>query len=1294
MRKFARIVSVLFLATLINLLSLSVTAQTPAAVRPRLTAVVNEGQRRTLAGNTHPLARPEFDQGIAAADLPMERMLLVLARSPDQEAALATLLAQQQDRSSAHYHKWLTPAQFGQQFGAADEDIQIVSAWLQSNGFKVNRVSNGKSVIEFSGTAGQVQNAFHTEIHKYLVNGELHWANASDPEIPAALAPVVAGMATLHNFTKKSQLLSSGEHFEATDRSGLRPEFTSSTGLHAISPADFAKIYNLGAVYRAGIYGYGSTIAVVGRSNINFSDVKSFGNYFDLYFSTPTVLVNGSDHGDLGGGEEAEAVLDVSWSWAIAPWANIKLVVSQSTNTTDGVDFSEEYIIDNNLGDVMTESFSSCETGETQSSISLHLSLAQQAAAQGITYAVASGDSGAEGCDYQSEPSATGPLSVNVLASTPYTIAVGGTQFNENGNNAQYWNSANAGYGESAISYIPENVWNESCTSGGVNPCPTGYSPGLWAVGGGASALFPKPAWQTGVAGIPNDGARDVPDISFTAAEHDPYLICLAGSCTPGILGGARFYGVNGTSAATPAFAGVMALVVEKTHDRQGQAASVLYQLAAAEDLSACNASNTSALPASNCIFNDITAGNNVVPGEAGYGTNSGSYQAGSGYDLATGLGSLNVGNLVDSWPASDSGGTPALSISPNALVFGSVYLGFSSAPQQVTIKNAGTGTFFFATPHFSGYTPDFSITDNCGSALIAGQTCRVSVTFSPKFSGIRTGYLEFSYSNIYGAFTLTGTGVAASTAVISPSTLSFGSRKIVTRSAAQTITITNSTAAALNNSLITITGINAGDFVQVNNCGATLASAASCAVNVIFTPQLIGNRSASISISMNGGGAQQIIALSGTGVVTGFFEVANSLTGKVLDLANGSTSDGGLIEQNALNGLEEQRWQLLPALDGYHAIQNVMTGKVLDVTGGSTNGGTLIQQWDYLGNSNQQWQLVPVDDVHYKIMNRLTGKALDVTGGANANGIHIQQWDYVADAQQMWVLVPVTSYNITNSLSGEVLDVTGGSASDGTQIQQWPWNGNRQQQWQLMPVGNGYYAILNRMTGKVLDVTGESLSGGTPIQQWDYLGGANQQWQIAPVDTVHYKIVNRLSGLVLDDTNFSTSPGSLIQQWSYEGGRNQQWQFTPVMYYNIVNRGSGAVLDVTNGATSDGTLIQQWSSNGFQQQQWQLVPAGGGSCLEEAYCAIMNNLSGKVLDVTGSSTSNGTQIQQWDYLGGANQQWVLVPVPGGYYAIVNALSGKVLDVTAASTSNGTVIQQWQYLGGWNQQWQLAPVSN
>ena len=311
------------------------------------------------------MARSQYDVGAAPSDLPMERMLLVLKRSPEQQTALSKLLDDQQDKSSPSYHKWMTPDQFGQQFGPADSDIQAVTSWLQLHGLQVSRVTKGRTMVEFSGTAAQVKEALHTSIRKYLVKGEAHLANANDPEIPAALAPVVAGVHSLHNFYLKPLSSFSGERFTITRRAGLPPLLNGSGGTHALVPGDYSVIYNINPVYQGGIDGSGTTIAVVGRSNFFVQDVIDFQQLFALPFNPPQVIFDGADPGNLGGGEEAEALLDATWSGAVARGAAVKFVLSAGTDTTDGVVLSELYIIDNNVGDVMTQSFGGCEAAFT-----------------------------------------------------------------------------------------------------------------------------------------------------------------------------------------------------------------------------------------------------------------------------------------------------------------------------------------------------------------------------------------------------------------------------------------------------------------------------------------------------------------------------------------------------------------------------------------------------------------------------------------------------------------------------------------------------------------------------------------------------------------------------------------------------------------------------------------------------------------------------------------------------------------------------------------------------------------
>ena len=432
--------------------------QSVAASRPLITQSIDESQRITLSGNTHPLARPEFDLGTAAASLPIKRMLLVLKRSPEQETALRRLLDDQQDKTSANYHHWLTPEQFGQQFGPSDVDLQTITAWLQSQGFEVGS-TKGRTVLEFSGSASQVQDAFRTTIHNYLVNGEQHWANATDPQIPAALAPAVAGLASLNDFPRKAMSRPFGQFIRdrSTGKLTGNPLFTYPGGCdkdgncYALGPYDFAMIYNLLPLWNAGTSGQGQTIAIVGESNIKLQDVTDFRSMFGLAAkgfpaNNVTTILNGPDPGLQP--DESEADIDTQWSGAVAPNATIDFVVSESTESTAGIDLSAVYIVENNLAPVMSESYGFCELGLGTSGNQFFSNLWQQAAAQGITVFISSGDSGAAGCDNNQgntpQPAQFG-LAVSGYASTPYNVAVGGTDFNDLQNPSTYWRTHSAG---------------------------------------------------------------------------------------------------------------------------------------------------------------------------------------------------------------------------------------------------------------------------------------------------------------------------------------------------------------------------------------------------------------------------------------------------------------------------------------------------------------------------------------------------------------------------------------------------------------------------------------------------------------------------------------------------------------------------------------------------------------------------------------------------------------------------------------------------------------------------------
>lgn len=568
----------------------------------RIAGPIDRSRTVLLKGNVNPRAQAQYDQGPVEPSFELAYVTLLLKPSPSQQTALEQLLDQQQDPSSPHYHQWLTPEQYAARFGLSPGDIAIIVSWLQSQGLQVNDVARGRHWIAFSGTAGMIDGTFHTAIHRYIVDGETHFATASEPSIPAALAGVVSGFRGLDDFYPKPMHRS----VPAGD-----PAYNGSSGAHYLAPDDFATIYDLNPLYLTGIDGTGQKLAIIGDTDVDLADIQNFRRRFNLPANDPQVVLYGPDPG-TNSDNLGEADLDLEWSGAVARNATIIYVYSTDVST------AAQHAIDQNLAPVISFSFGGCEP----SAPAAFRSIAQQASAQGVTWLAASGDSGAAGCDeaFSTEhPQATQGLAVSFPASIPEITAVGGTMFNESSGTGPYWgpNGPNLG---SVLSYIPETAWNESSTS-----CPpTGC---LAASGGGASVLFSKPPWQTG-PGVPNDKVRDVPDVALSAANHDGYY---------GVTGGLTVV-YSGTSAATPSFAGIVALLNQtQAQPGLGNINPALYRLAQ---------STTN-------VFHDITTGNNIVPcaqGSPDCQNGSMGYQAGPGYDLVTGLGSVDAYQLVTQW--------------------------------------------------------------------------------------------------------------------------------------------------------------------------------------------------------------------------------------------------------------------------------------------------------------------------------------------------------------------------------------------------------------------------------------------------------------------------------------------------------------------------------------------------------------------------------------------------------------------------------------------------------------------
>jgi len=621
-----------------------------AQPRTRITGGIDDKDRVTLSGNRHRRLASALDQGRADDALPVRRMILSLNGDAAQQTALERLVAARRDPASPAHGQWLSAPEFERQFGVSDADMATVVQWLQQQGFTVDEIPAGRRAIVFSGTAGRIRAAFQTEMHHYKVGQKEHLANATDPTIPQALADVVGGVVSLHDFRSRPL------HVNARPA----PEFTNGSS-HSMAAADFHTIYNVKPLLSSGIDGTGRSIAVLGRTNVVMADMAQFRTVMGLPANPPQIIINGSDPGRQTG-DEGESDLDLQWAGAVAPGASIKFVTSASTASTDGIDLSAQYAVSNNVADVITLSYGLCEADLGTSAANFYNNLWQQATAQGMTVFVSSGDSGAADCDAGDATTATRGRAVNGLCTSPYSTCVGGTQFSDTANPAQYWaTSNNATDMSSVLSYIPEVVWNESGNVSGGS--------GLWASGGGASTIFSKPSWQTGL-GVPNDGKRDVPDVALAAASHDGYIVYSSDNTSST----RTKYVFGGTSASAPSFAGIMALVNQKTGARQGNANPRFYQLAALQA--------NGGLP----YFHQVVGGNNSVPGVTGFAatTNAGTPY----YNQATGLGSVDTTVLVNNWAGLLPASTTSLVVSPAA---SSMYA--QSVTLTATVNSAGTAS-------------------------------------------------------------------------------------------------------------------------------------------------------------------------------------------------------------------------------------------------------------------------------------------------------------------------------------------------------------------------------------------------------------------------------------------------------------------------------------------------------------------------------------------------------------------------------------------------------------------------
>jgi uncharacterized protein (TIGR03437 family) len=668
------------------------------SAQPRLIqGPIEDTHRARLTGHVHPMATAENDLGPLDASVTLPAITLILQQTPGQQADLDRLLTAQQDPSSPDYHRWLTPEQYAARFGASPDDIAKIIAWLEQHNLQVTSVGRGRTSVVFTGTAGDVGQALQVSFHHYSVDGRTHFANTAEPSLPVALQTAVRAIHGLHDFHLQPK---------AVLRPALDPNYTSSpSGNHYLSPDDYGTIYNVKALWNAGYDGTGQKVVIAGQTRVDLTDIRTFRAKFLLPAADPQLILvpqhadPGTVKGDLG-----EADLDLEWAGATAPHATILYVYS--LDVMDAV----QYAIDQNLAPVLSLSYGACEPLSLPSDIHTLQSWAWQANAEGMTWVNAAGDSGGADCLSGSSSSGVG-LAVDTPADIPEVTGIGGTTFSEG--SGQYWNATNNANGGSAIAYIPETVWNDS----------TPGNPG--AGGGGASTIFPNPVWQTGL-GVPNNGARNVPDLAFAASpNHDGYMV----------YSGGQLAAFGGTSAGTPSFAGIVALLNHYLVSTGAQTAPGVGNIN--PRLYALAQSGTGAI-------HDVTTGNNIVnvtcggrsrncvPGSFGYA-------AGQGYDQASGLGSVDAYNLVTAWRAGSSARASA-SVALQATATSVASTG------SVTITATVTGT--------SGATPTGSVSFTSGGQQIGvaplsgtGSSASASITVAAALLQVGANNIVAQYS-------------------------------------------------------------------------------------------------------------------------------------------------------------------------------------------------------------------------------------------------------------------------------------------------------------------------------------------------------------------------------------------------------------------------------------------------------------------------------------------------------------------------------------------------------------------
>lgn len=711
-----------------SLMTLFAGAQTPES---RITSDINDRERVAIPG-THPvMARAENEVGRLQRGTKLGGITIVFSRSSAQEADLQNLITAQHDPHSPLYHEWLTPDEFASRFGVAGSDLAKVRSWLEQQGFSVDSVSRSKNRITFSGTVAQVEAAFSTELRYYSMSGATHFAPAVDISVPAAFSSIVQTVANLSSFRPRP-------HVQVR-----KPNFTSNqTNNHYLTPKDVAVIYDINPAYNAGYAGAGQSIAVVGQSSIALLDVENFQSAAGLPKKDPTlVLVPNSGSAAVGTGDEAESDLDLEYSSSIAKDATIYFIYT-GNNANYSVWDSINYAVDTRISAVISNSYGTCETALTSADYSTLNGILAQAAAQGQSVVSASGDSGSEDCysDTGLTQAQREALAVDFPASSQYVTGMGGTEFpasDVSSSNTTYWASANGGdVISSALSYIPEQVWNDDSSTKGLS-----------SGGGGVSTFTARPSWQSGVAGISSGAYRLVPDISLDSSPNNAgYLFCssdsttgITGSCSNGFRDSNNKYltVAGGTSFASPIFSAMLAILNGKLNSTgQGVVNSTLYSLAADATIYSS-------------AFHDITSGSNKCTAGSNYCSSAGAsnYAAGTGYDQASGLGSIDFYNLLNAWPPT---GSSSLAGSITTLSAATATPS-SGASDTITITVASESSSAIGTPTGTLAIAVDGVTETSSLALSSGSA---TYNFSSATSGSHTIRATYSGDSTYAAST------------------------------------------------------------------------------------------------------------------------------------------------------------------------------------------------------------------------------------------------------------------------------------------------------------------------------------------------------------------------------------------------------------------------------------------------------------------------------------------------------------------------------------------------------------